>query len=178
MDILSGITLLPAQQLADWRKDVAQLQIAKPIDPKHLAMNANPADFNARQESGKAPASEQLKNLEQRLDSLQSDWHSNLNSLLDDPFINLSLLKPEQAQLLRDFIQNGQLPEPLDTNFIQAVNQVLAGLEELRINSADFINALGKGLPQSRDEVAERFNRLLDKLCQGKDINKVRIVID
>lgn len=106
---MSGITLLPAQQLADWRKDVAQLQIAKPIDPKHLAMNANPADFNARQESGKAPASEQLKNLEQRLDSLQSDWHSNLNSLLDDPFINLSLLKPEQAQLLRDFIQNGQL---------------------------------------------------------------------
>ncbi|WP_213734416.1 DUF6079 family protein [Citrobacter freundii] len=178
LDILSGITLLPAQQLADWRKDAAQLQPAKPIDPKQLAMNANPVEFNARQESSKAPASEQLNNLEQRLDSLQSDWLSNLNSLLDDPFINLGLLKPNQAQLIRDFIQDGQLPEPLDSTFIQAVNQVLAGLEELRINSIELINALGKGLPQSRDEVAERFNRLLDKLCQGKDINKVRIIID
>ena len=63
LDILSGITLLPAQQLADWRKDAAQLQPAKPIDPKQLAMNANPVEFNARQESSKAPASEQLNNL-------------------------------------------------------------------------------------------------------------------
>ncbi len=178
LDILSGITLLPAQQLVDWRKDAAQLQAAKPIDPKQLAMNANPVDFNARQENSKAPASEQLKNLEQRLESLQNDWLSNLNSLLDDPFINLGLLKPNQAQLIRDFIQNSQLPEPLDATFIQAVNQVLAGLEELIINSTELINALGRGLPQSRDEVAERFNRLLDRLCQGKDINKVRIIID
>lgn len=178
LDILSGITLLPAQQLSDWRKDAAQLQTAKPIDPKQLAMNANPAEFNARQENGKASASEQLKNLEQRLDSLQSDWLSNLNSLLDDPFINLGLLKPNQAQLIRDFIQNGQLPQPLDAAFIQAVNLVLAGLEELRINSGEVIDALGQGLPQSRDEIAERFNRLLDKICQGKDLNKVRIIID
>lgn len=178
LDILSGITLLPAQQLADWRKDAAQLQTAKPIDPKQLAMNANPVEFNARQESSKAPASEQLNNLEQRLDSLQSDWLSNLNSLLDDPFINLGLLKPNQAQLIHDFIQKGQLPELLDSTFVQAVNLVLAGLEELRINSAELINALGQGLPQSRDEIAERFNRLLDKLCQGKDLNKIRIIID
>jgi hypothetical protein len=117
LEILSGIALLPAQQLAEWRKEAAQLQAAKPIDPKQLAMNANPMEFNARQESGKAPASEQLKSLELRLDSLQSDWLSNLSSLLDDPFINLDLLKAEQAQLIRDFIQQAQLPDPLDFSF-------------------------------------------------------------
>lgn len=178
LDILSGITLLPAQQLADWRKDAAQLQAARPIDPKQLAMNANPAEFNARQENGKAPASEQLKNLEQRLDSLQSDWLSNLNNLLDDPFINLELLKPVQAQLIRDFIKQGQLPEPMDFTFVQAVNLVLAGLEEVRISSAELVSALGQGMPQSRDEMTDRFNRLLTKLCQGKDLNKIRIIID
>ncbi len=178
LDILSGIALLPAQQLADWRKDAAQLQAAKPIDPKQLAMNANPAEFNARQESGKAPASEQLKNLEQRLDSLQSDWLSNLSNLLDDPFINLELLKPVQAQLIRDFIQQGLLPEPMDFTFVQAVNLVLAGLEEVRISSVELVSALGQGMPQSRDEITDRFNRLLTKLCQGKDLNKIRIIID
>ncbi len=178
LDILSGITLLPAQQLVNWRKDAAQLQAAKPIDPKQLSINANPVDFNARQESSKAPASEQLKNLEQRLDSLQNEWLSNLNSLLDDPFINLDLLKPSQAQLIRDFIQRGQLPEQIGATFVEAVNLVLAGLEELQIKSSELINALGQGLPQSRDEISERFSRLLDKLCQGKDINKVRIIIN
>ncbi len=178
LEILSGIALLPATQLAEWRKEAAQLQAAKPIDPKLLAMNANPMEFNARQESGKAPASEQLKSLEQRLDSLQSDWLSNLSSLLDDPFINLDLLKAEQAQLIRDFIQQGQLPDPLDSAFVQAVNLVLAGLEEVRVSAAELVHALGQGLPQGRDEIAERFNRLLNKLCQGKDIAKVRIIID
>ena len=178
LEILSGIALLPAQQLAEWRKEAAQLQAAKPIDPKLLAMNANPMEFNARQESGKAPAREQLKSLEQRLDSLQSDWLSNLSSLLDDPFINLDLLKAEQAQLIRDFIQQGQLPDSLDSAFVQAVNLVLAGLVEVRVSAAELMNALGQGLPQGRDEIAERFNRLLNKLCQGKDIAKVRIIID
>ncbi|MFB0953143.1 MAG: DUF6079 family protein, partial [Aeromonadaceae bacterium] len=154
LEILSGIALLPAQQLVDWRKDAAQLQAAKPIDPKQLAMNANPMEFNARQESIKAPASEQLKSLEQRLDSLQSDWLSNLSSLLDDPFINLDLLKAEQAQLIRDFIQQGQLPDPLDSSFVQAVNLVLAGLEEVRVSAAELVTALGQGMPQGRDEIA------------------------
>lgn len=178
LEILSGIALLPAQQLADWRKDAAQLQAAKPIDPKQLAMNANPMEFNARQESTKAPASEQLKSLEQRLDCLQSDWLSNLSSLLDDPFINLDLLKAEQAQLIRDFIQQGQLPDPLDFSFVQIVNLVLAGLEEVRISTTDLVKGLGQGLPLSHKEVSDRFNQLLTKLCQGKDLTKVRIIID
>ena len=178
LEILSGITLLPSQQLAEWRKEAAQLQAAKPIDPKLLAMNANPMEFNARQESGKAPASEQLKSLELRLDSLQSDWLSNLSSLLDDPFINLDLLKAEQAQLIRDFIQQAQLPDPLDFSFVQIVNLVLAGLEEVRISTTDLVKGLGQGLPLSHKEVSDRFNQLLTKLCQGKDLTKVRIIID
>jgi hypothetical protein len=40
------------------------------------------------------------------------------------------------------------------------------------------MNALGQGLPQGRDELADRFNGLLNKFCKGKDIAKVRIIID
>lgn len=178
LDILSGIALLPAQQLADWRNDLALLQVAKTIDSKQLAITPNPVDFNARQESPNAPASEQLKNLEQRLDGLQTDWLSNLKSLLDDPFITLDLLKPEQAQLIKDFIENDQLPEPLDSLFVQAVNLVLSGLEEVRITSSELLNGLGQGLPLSIEEVTDRFKRLLAKQCQGKDTGKVRIIID
>ena len=178
LDILSGIALLPAQQLADWRNDLALLQVAKAIDSKQLAITPNPVDFDARQESLNVPASEQLKNIEQRLDSLQKDWLSNLKSLLDDPFITLDLLKPEQAQLIKDFIENDQLPEPLDTLFVQAVNLVLSGLEEVRITSSELLNGLGQGLPLSIEEVTERFKRLLTKQCKGKDAGKVRVIID
>ncbi|WP_264787460.1 DUF6079 family protein [Aeromonas caviae] len=94
------------------------------------------------------------------------------------PFINLDLLKAEQAQLIRDFIQQGQLPDPLDFSFVQIVNLVLAGLEEVRISTTDLVKGLGQGLPLSHKEVSDRFNQLLTKLCQGKDLNKVRIIID
>lgn len=178
LEMLAGIALLPAQQLSDWRKEYAQLLVAKPIDPKQLDVTTNPVDFNARQENLKAPASTLLDTLDQKLDSLQTDWTSNLKNLLDDPFINLDLLKQVQAQLIKEFISSSTLPDPLTNTFVEAVNLVLAGLEEVRISTNELLTSLGQGLPQSIDEMTERFKRLLTKQCQGKDTNKVRIIID
>ena len=106
------------------------------------------------------------------------DMDYSISVYLDVLAAERQKVEAEQAQMIRDFIQQGQLPDPLDSAFVQAVNLVLAGLEEVRVSAAELVHALGQGLPQGRDEIAERFNRLLNKLCQGKDIAKVRIIID
>lgn len=176
LEMLSGIKLLPAVQLQDWRKQFAKLKVAETIDSKLFELNSNPVDFSPRTES-LLQASQLLKQLDDKLDSLLTDWQANLKGLLDDPFIKLDLLKDEDARELEAFIASGTVPEPLEASFIEAVNQVLDGLEEVRIDEAKLLAELGQGLPQTIDEITERFKKLLSAQCQGKEHDKVRIII-
>ncbi|SHG84871.1 hypothetical protein SAMN05216361_3086 [Marisediminitalea aggregata] len=177
LEMLSGIHLLPAVQLQDWRNQIAKLKEAEAIDSSVFELNPQPVDYSPRLETVLV-ASQLLKQLDDKLDSLLTDWASNLKSLLDDPFIKLDLLKDEDASEIQAFISSGTLPEPLSASFIAAVNQVLDGLEEVRINQEQLLTQLGQGLPQTVEEVTERFKKLLAEKCQGKELSKVRIIID
>lgn len=177
LEMLSGINLLPAVQLQDWRQLFAKLKVAQAIDSKLFELNPKPVDFAPRLEAP-VVATQLLKQLDDKLDSLLTDWASNLKGLLDDPFIKLDLLKDEDAREIEAFISSGTLPEPLTAGFIAAVNQVLDGLEEVRINQDQLLTQLGQGLPQTVDEITERFKKLLAQKCQGKELSKVRIIID
>lgn len=176
LEMLSGIKLLPAVQLQDWRKQFAKLKVAETIDSKLFELNPNPVDFAPRTES-LLQASQLLKQLDDKLDILLTEWQANLKGLLDDPFIKLDLLKDEDARELEAFIASGAVPEPLEASFIEAVNQALDGLEEVRIDEAKLLAELGQGLPQTIDEITERFKKLLSAQCQGKEHDKVRIII-
>lgn len=176
LEMLSGIKLLPSVQLQDWRQQVAKLKPAQAIDQKQFELNAQPVDFAPRLET--VVAAQLLKHLDDKLDSLLTDWVTNLKSLLDDPFIKLDLLKDDAASAINTFIASGTLPEPLTASFIAAVNQVLDGLEEVRIDHIQLLSLLGQGLPQTVDEITERFKKLLAQQCKGKELSKVRIIID
>ena len=177
LEMLSGINLLPAVQLQDWRQLFAKLKVAQAIDSKLFELNAQPVEFAPRLETA-VVAAQLLKQLDDKLDSLLTDWASNLKGLLDDPFIKLDLLKDDDARAIDAFIASGTLPEPLTSSFIAAVNQVLDGLEEVRVSQEQLLSQLGQGLPQTVDEITERFKKLLAQKCQGKELSKVRIIID
>jgi len=178
LEALSGISLLPAEQVKTWRTEWAELLVADSIDPKQLEVNPRPVTFNPRAEATKAPANQRLTKLDDQLDSMLTDWTLSLKATLEDPFIQLDLLHLEQKTEIDDFVTTGELPVPLDKSFIEAVNQVLSGLEEVRISTVKLVASLGQGTPQTLAEIKRRFEQLLKEYCQGKDTDKVRIVID
>ncbi|WP_229626017.1 DUF6079 family protein [Vibrio parahaemolyticus] len=178
LESLSGITLLPADQVKSWRSDWASLQVAESIDPKKLELSPNPVNFSPRTEDTSVAASERLAQLEALLKTMLTDWTCSLKANLEDPTIQLDLLKPEQKTEIEAFISTGNLPLPVNKAFVDAINQLLSGLEEVKITSADLVASLGKGTPQTLDDVRARFEALLTQHCQGKDSSKVRIIID
>lgn len=178
LEALSGISLLPAEQVKTWRGEWAELLVAESINPKQLELTPQPVSFSPRTEANKASACDRLAQLEVRLDTMLVDWTDSLKTTLDDPFIQLELLKPEQKLEISAFIKTGALPDELSSNFIEAVNQVLSGLEEVKITTSDLVASLGQGTPQTLADVKRRFEQLLKTHCQGKDADKVRIVID
>ena len=102
-----------------------------------------------------------------------------MNDNLADPFIQKDLLKPEQKQLIEQFLKAKQLPAPLDLSFIEAVNQLLTGLEPVNISQQSLIDKLGgKGTPLTTKEVIERFTALIEDSTRGKEKDKVRIIFE
>lgn len=178
LEVLSGISLLPAEQVKQWRSDWAALQVAESIDPKKLELTANPVNFSPRSEGSQASASERLALLDRLLTEMLSEWTQSLKSTLADPFLQLDLLSEGQRSEINAFIGSGSLSTPVSKEFIAGVNEALSGLEEVKISTMDLVASLGKGTPQTLDDVKARFEELLNTHCKGKDSSKVRIIID
>jgi len=122
-----------------------------------------------------------IDHLDAELDTLVENWTETLIGNLEDPITqaNLDLLKTEARKSVDEFIQTGELPLSVDSNFVQALREVLSGLIKVSLTSQDIQEALqlAKG-PTTPIEMKKRFDEYIDKLTQGKDQAKVRIVLE
>ena len=128
-----------------------------------------------------APAGTMLDSLDSELDKLVDSWAQTLLANLEDPTTkgNLDLLKPELKKLVKGFIKKRVLPDDMGQDFIQALQEVLSGLEKVSVKTADMRAALlAGGSPATPAEMKNRFEEYLDELTKGKEPGKVRIVLE
>ena len=77
------------------------------------------------------------------------------------------------------FVEQGSLPDEIDEDLIEAVKDVLSGLQKVSVTAGDLRDALlSGGSPATPAEIKERFDTYLDGLVKGKDAGKVRIVLE
>ena len=126
-------------------------------------------------------AANALSRLDEELDGFLAAWQESLLDLLEDPFTqaSLDLLKDTARQLVQDFLDSRSLPEPITPEFVSAVQEALSGLEEVIVTGEDIQRALlTGGSPATPDGLRKRFDALLNERCKGKDVSKLRFVID
>jgi hypothetical protein len=180
---LSTIELMPRQRLTDFQNRLAGLKpcysVGKPeldADPVCPHCQLRPAN-----ERPAAPAAAQLVQLDQELDTLTSDWTRALLTNLEDPTTkgNLALLKLAQSKVIEGFLKSRALPDDLSNTFIQAIQEVLSGLQKVVVTAADLRTALlAGGSPVTPLELKKRFDEYLAGLAKGKDLAKIRILIE
>jgi len=180
---LAIIDLMPASQLTDFQNKLADLKTCYQLTEQELQTSpyCPHCNFKPNLEIFKVSASNTLVNLDDELDDLINSWTQTLLSNLEDPTTqeNLDLLKKEDRELVDDFLKNRELPDDLSNEFIQALKEVLTGLEKLEITSDDLKNALlSGGSPATLEEIKSRFDNYLDEISKGKEPTKVRIVLD
>lgn len=128
-----------------------------------------------------APAATILDEMDDELGNILSTWIQTLLANLEDPTTknDLKLLKPEDRKLLDTFINTQTLPEDLGHDFINAVQEVLSGLMKVDIKIEKLRSALLEGgAPATPDELKRRFEEYLAEVTKGKDLSKVRIVLE
>ena len=180
---LAAIDLMPVRRLDGFEARLAGLKSCAAPTRKELeaAPVCRSCEFTPARESPAAPAGAVLAELDDELDRILADWTRTLRANLADTAAraNLELLEPARGARVRAFAETGELPSPLDADFVAAVREALSGLVKVEVTDEDLKAALrAGGSPARLDEMKARFARYLDDRARGSDPDKVRIVLE
>ncbi len=172
-----------AKQLTDYQNRLSGLKSCFALTEQNL--DASPicphCGFRPSVETGTGNGVQMIDQLDAQLDIMVSAWTSTILGNLEDPMTqaNMGLLKNDDRKPLDAFIQSKELPEPLDSNFVHALKEVLSGLVKVAVSSQELQQALQvTDGPATPAEMKKRFDEFIDKLTKGKDPAKVRIVVE
>ncbi len=180
---LSSIELMPLQHRTDFEDSLTGLKSCFALTEQelHTASVCPHCEFKPSAESAKIPAGTKLADLDTELDKMVADWTQTLLVNLEAPTTrkHLDLLQPDSKNLVNSFVKNQELPERINQDFIQALSEVLSGLEKVSIKIDDLRTALlSGGSPVTPTEMKKRFENYLYTITMGKDSDKVRIVLE
>ena len=181
--VLSAIDLMPVRHMTDFLDRLAGLQSCFTLTKEELEVSpvCPHCGFRPALEPEAPPAGQVLARLDDGLDRLLANWTRTLVVNLDDPATceNLSLLQPERAKRVNAFVAKGELPDPLEPEFVEALQEVLSGLVKVVVTAENLKAALlAGGSPASPVELKKRFEGYLDGLTKGEEPAKVRVVLE
>ena len=180
---LSAVELMPAERLAEWQERLAGLKSCFSLTEKELrdAPVCPHCGFKPGAEPEGASAAAALDNLDAQLDETAAEWTRTLLANLEAPAAkaNLELLKPEERKAIDGFVAERALPEDVGGGFVDALRGALSGLEKVAVSAAALREALfAGGSPATPEEMRRRFEGWLDAIVEGKEADKVRIVLE
>jgi hypothetical protein len=180
---LATIELMHASQLTDLQNRLAGLKSCFALTEQDL--QATPlcphCGFKPANEFVGAAVGSLLSTMDDELDQLLAEWTKTLLDNLEDPTTqeNLPLLKSASRKHIEAFLKKRSLPNGLSRDFLNAVQEALSGLVKVVVKTEDLRAAiLSGGSPATLTEMKKRFEDYLNDLTKGKDLNKVRVVLE
>jgi succinate dehydrogenase flavin-adding protein (antitoxin of CptAB toxin-antitoxin module) len=186
---LAGIDLMPRQQLTDYQNRLAGLRSCFALTEQNL--DASPicphCGFRPAAEIGVSGSglpiagSQQIDQMDEQLDRIIEQWTKTLLNNLEDPMTQANiheLLHEDDKKVIQSFMGSKEMPEPIDGNFVQTLKTVLAGLQKVPVKKAELIKIVSNLGPSTPEELKRAICDYVDSLTRGKDITKVRIVLE
>lgn len=181
---LASIEILPAHQLQEVQNRLLGLKTCFSVAQPEL--DASPhcphCGFRPAEEPASMAPGGVLGEIDEKLDKLVHDWTVTLLDNLSDPIVagNLELLTDVTGkQALQAFLRKKVLAEPVDQHLVKALQEVLSGLQRVALKRDVLFAALGRGgAPSTIADLKERLEELLSEACRGKDLSKVRLVLE
>ena len=133
--------------------------------------------FNPREELNRDKVS--LDELDEELESILSNWTETLLTNFNDPVVkeSIGLLEDKQKQLIQSFIENQEFTMPISIDLINAINIVLKGIHQEKIDVEQLVKVVGDGNPITVQEAKQNFDKLLRALVGNNDENRVRLTV-
>ena len=181
---LAGVEGMPRQALDTYENQIHGLKPCFALVERDLADSAicPHCNFRPSEELVGDSATVALQHVEAELDRLHEDWTQMLLGDLKDPMVvnSLELLGDEDgAAAVQAFRKAKELPEPADSAFIRALQEVLSGLEGVSVARDELLDALTKGGARcTPDDLKSRLEGFVASKLKGKESAKVRFIIE
>ncbi|MBL8299346.1 MAG: hypothetical protein JNN30_13490 [Rhodanobacteraceae bacterium] len=182
--VLAGVSLMPTSQLTTFEESLNGLKSCSSLDEPTLVTTAVCPHCQFRPSAEQLeliPAANRLHKLDDDLDQLMANWQQTLLENLEDPFTqeSLGLLPPASKKLIDAFLASRKLPDRMTTEFANAVQEALSGLEKIAVKGDEIKQALLQGgSPATPDDLRKRFDTFMNERCKGKDSTKLRFIIE
>jgi len=179
---LAGIDLMPRQQLTDYQNRLAGLKSCFAMTEQNLEITPICPHCGFRPSTEmKISGSLGLDQMDEQLDQILEQWTKTLLNNLADPMTQANvneLLHDDDKKIIQVFMDSKKLPEPVDSNFVQTLKTVLAGLQKVLVKKTDLLELVSSVGPSTPDEFKRAISDYVDSLTKGKDPAKVRIVLE
>jgi len=179
---LAVIDLMPRQQLTDYQNHLADLKSCFALAEQNLEVSPICPHCRFRpMEEIVGSASQQIDLMDGQLDHLVEQWTKTLLNNLDDPMTQANvkeLLHEDDRQIIQSFMDSKKLPDSVDGHFVQTLKIVLSGLQKMPIKKEELLKIVSDLGPSTPNEIKQAVNDYIDRLTQGTDQSKVRMVIE
>ena len=179
---LSAIELMPSEHLHQYQDRLVALKSCFALREAELSLQPFCPHCGIKPGAeASASAENTLGALDAELDKHTDDWTRTLLTNLSASTTQdaLELLRDDSRKLVEEFTQQGRLPEKIEQNFIEALNEALGGLQRVTVTANGLRSALlAGGTPATPMDIRQRFEGYLGELTTGMDAEKVRILVD
>ena len=174
--ILQDVAFLNVKEFQDWLQKLSSLREADIHLTKAKVLQEPYHDFSPREFQGKPLL--KVSDLETQLPEILEKWTKSLKGILKDPNIqeNMDILEAHQRQLIQDF-KEGKIGLSLENahKIRSSIALLSQGIDKVEVNIADLKSEWTK--PLSPNEAIAAFAKHIDSLCEGRERNKVRIIL-
>ena len=175
-DIVKDSEFITATEYQNWVNSITSLREADASLTKTRVLNEPYHDFNPREYYGKASLN--IQQLEEQLEGILDKWTSAMRSVFKDPSVqeNMDILNATDKQLVEDFrTGKAELTAENAPRLRNLIAQFAQGIDKVEITMDDLRMQLSK--PLTPQEAISTLTSYIDRLCAGKERNKVRIII-
>ncbi len=176
---LKSIEILSGTKLDMIERDLASLKICYELTPELLKHTHICPKCNYVMNDTEMSVKGKLEEIEDRIELLTSEWTNSLYNTLSDPLVisQESFMNSEQQNCIDQFLEDKTLPEVVDNFFVSAVSELLQGFDPVVISTDEFIQKLDEIGPCDVSTFKARIDELIKQYTQGKDKDKLRIVV-
>jgi predicted ATPase len=178
-ELAQKIDILPNQVLSEWQRRLDSFITCYQLKREDLQHSATCPHCKFRPKEEASLNQFKLETLEDELGELLNNWTNTLLNNFNDPTIkeNIALLRPEQQELVQQFISQKSFSLPIDIRLIQAINDLLKGINKVEITLNQITDMMANGSPLTVEELRRRFEMLIQQTVGNQPTNQIRVML-